>query len=426
MPINNLTPPDFPSSYKLVPADEIKQRLKLAQNNLAESELDGLLILQNIDRYYFTGTFQDGILWLPTKGAPIFWVRRSLARAHQESPLQDIRPQPDNSNKLADELRSAIGPHSHVGLEMDVVPARLAARFQRLLPESCKISDASPLIRNLRACKSRYEISCIKKAAAIMDQVIEHAASVLTVGVSEIELMAELEHQARRLGHLGIVRMRGWNSELFFGHTISGDEAARRGYLDSPTNGLGLCAAFPQGASRNLIKEGVPVSIDFMVNYEGYLADLTRMFAINDPGKSVRRAHEAVLTLNRELVKTLRPGTECGEIFSRARKLARDFGFADYFLGHGPDQVNFVGHGVGLEVDEFPFIARGNRQFLKPGMVVALEPKLTFPPGHNAPPPFNKIPASAITTETTYLITEDTTIPLTISPEKINILLRQH
>ena len=415
-------PPDLPSLYKLVPANEIEQRLKLAQKALGEAGLDGLLILQNIDRYYFTGTLQDGVLWLPSEGGPVFWVRRSLKRARQESPITDLRPQPAESSKLETELRAVIAPQSRIGLEMDVVPARLAARFQRLLPNSCRISDGSPLIRNLRACKSPYEISCIKKAAAIMDQVMEHAASVLTSGISEVELMAELEHQARRLGHLGIIRMRGWNNELFFGHALSGAEAARRGYLDAPTNGLGLSPAFSQGASHNLIQEGVPVSIDFMVNYEGYLADLTRMLCLNEPPAALCRAHQDLLNLNHELVAALRPGAECGEVFTRAQNLAQEFGFADYFLGHGSDQVSFVGHGVGLEVDEFPFIARGNRLPLKAGMVVALEPKLTFPPAHHAPAPYNNVPASAVTTETTYLITEESTYPLTLSPEKIKII----
>jgi len=420
----NLDPPDLPSSYKLVPSSEIEQRLTLAQKALCEADLDGLLILQNIDRYYFTGTLQNGILWLPNQGAPVFWVRRSLKRARQESPLTNLRRQPTETSKLEAELRSVIAPQSHIGLEMDVVPARLATRFQRLLPDSCQISDGSPLIRNLRASKSPYEISCIKKAASIMDQVMEHGAAILTRGVSEVELMAELEHQARRLGHLGIVRMRSFNSELFFGHAISGAEAARRGYLDAPTNGLGLSPAFSQGASANLLQEGVPISIDFMVNYEGYLADMTRMLCLGDAPQTLCRAHHDLLTLNRELVAILRPGNTCQEVFDRAQKLAQDFGFADYFLGHGPDQVGFVGHGVGLEVDEFPFIARGNCMLLKAGMVVALEPKLTFPPGHQAPSPYNQVPASAITTETTYLISEKTTQPLTLSPDKIKLIKR--
>ncbi|HDS17098.1 MAG TPA: aminopeptidase P family protein [Proteobacteria bacterium] len=416
------SPPELPASYQLVPAGEIEQRLKKTQESLAQTELEGLLVLQNVDRYYFTGTLQDGVLWLPRSGKPVFWVRRSLARARQESPLSEIRPQPLDHAELIRELQTELGGARNLGLELDVVPVRVAERWRSLLPESCRLSDASFLIRSLRARKSAYEISCITKAAAIMDQVMDHAATVLTCKLSEIELMAELEHQARRLGHLGIVRMRGWNNELFFGHTLSGGEGARRGYLDSPTNGLGLGAAFSQGASDTKLQPGTPISIDFMVNCEGYLADLTRMFCLGEPSAQLQRTHHDLLRLNHELVAALQPGRAGGEIYARALKLAAEFGFSDYFLGHGRDQVSFVGHGVGLEVDEFPFLARGNRMLLEEGMVVALEPKLTFPPHHQAPAPYRDLPATAVTTETTYLITGNAVLPLTLTPENIKII----
>jgi len=412
----------FPTTYKLVPTTEIKQRLTNARAALAETELSGILILQNIDRYYFTGTLQDGILWLPTVGEPTFWVRRSCERARLESPLSDIRPQPLSSTELKTEFAAVIPTQpAKIGMELDVVPAQLLTRMQRLLPDSVKIHDASPLIRKLRARKSPYEIECISGAAAIMDKVMLHASTIIKEGMSEIELMAELEHQARRLGHLGIVRMRGFNNELFFGHALTGPESARRGYLDAPTNGLGLSPAFSQGAGQSLIQRGIPISIDFMVNFEGYLADLTRMFSLGEPAANIRDAHENLLTLNRELVNLLKPGIESGTIFSKALEIAADFGFAEYFLGHGPDQVSFVGHGVGLEVDEFPFIARNNKMLLEKDMVVALEPKLIFPPTQNSfSNPLNPT-ATAITTETTYVITLDSATPLTLSPEKIKI-----
>ncbi|MCK5916581.1 MAG: aminopeptidase P family protein, partial [Deltaproteobacteria bacterium] len=387
------------ASYKLVPACEIKQRISNAQAALCQTELAGILILQNVDRYYFTGTLQDGILWLPTSGEPTFWIRRSLERGLIESPLTDIRPQPDKSADLKAEIESVIlAKNTTIGMELDVVPVRIMNRFQKLLPSACKISDASPLIRTLRARKSAYEIDCIKGAATIMDQVMLHAEKIIQAGMSEIELMAELEHQARRLGHLGIIRMRGFNHEFFFGHTLSGPESTRRGYLDAPTNGLGLSPAFSQGAGRTLIQSDIPISIDIMVNYEGYLADLTRMFSLNQVPDSILRAHENLLALNRELVKALTPGRECGAIFSEALEIAADFGYSDFFLGHGPDKVSFVGHGVGLEVDEFPFIARNNKMLLENDMVVALEPKLIFPPRHNT---FSTphLPATAVTTE---------------------------
>ena len=412
----------FPASYKLVPATEIKQRLTNARAALAETELCGILILQNIDRYYFTGTLQDGILWVPTAGEPIFWVRRSLNRARLESPLADIRPQPLSKTDLKTELAAVIPANSaFIGMELDVIPAQHFNRMQKLLPVKAEISDASPLIRKLRACKSAYEIDCIKGAAAIMDEVMHYASTIILEGMSEIELMAELEHQARRLGHLGIVRMRGFNNELFFGHALTGPESSRRGYLDAPTNGLGLSPAFSQGAGHSLIQRSMPISIDFMVNYEGYLADLTRMFSLGEPPANIRNAHEKLLTLNRELVNLLKPGIESGTIFSKALEMAADFGFADSFLGHGPDKVSFVGHGVGLEVDEFPFIARNNKMAIEKDMVVALEPKLICAPHQNSSSNALDLPATAITTETTYVVTLDSAIPLTLFPEKIKI-----
>jgi len=415
----------FPSTYKLVPTAEIRQRLAQAQTAAAKAGLSGVLILQNVDRYYFTGTLQDGILWIPSAGSPVYWVRRSLERARQESPLANIREQPTDFSTLKNELRAALtAKATDIGMELDVVPARILCRFKKLLPDNCCISDASPFIRTLRARKSPYEIDCIKGAATIMDQIMLHAATIIQENITEIELMAELEHQARRLGHLGIIRMRGFNNELFFGHTLTGPESARRGYLDAPTNGLGLSPAFSQGAGRTVIKPGVPISIDFMVNYEGYLADLTRMFSLGEPAAEILAAHNQLLALNRELVSMLKPGTKCGAIYAKAVEVAADFGFCDCFLGHGPDQVTFVGHGVGLEVDEFPFISRNNNMVLTENMIVALEPKLTFPPNYKFSANTTSPKASAVTTETTYVVTQASAQPLTLTPEKIKIIKR--
>ncbi len=413
---------NFPATYKLVPATEIKQRLTNVGTALAKTKLSGILILQNIDRYYFTGTLQDGIIWLPTAGEPTFWVRRSCERARLESPLSNIRPQPLSSTEFKTELAAVIPTQPiKIGMELDVVPAQLLTRIRRLLPDSVEILDASPLIRKVRARKTPYEIACIRGAAAIMDKVMLYASTIIREGMSEIELMAELEHQARRLGHLGIVRMRGFNNELFFGHILTGSESARRGYLDSPTNGLGLSPSFSQGAGHSLIQRGMPISIDFMVNYEGYLADLTRMFSLGTPPASIRDAHAKLLTLNRELVNLLKPGIKSGIIFSKALEIAADLGFTDYFLGYGPDKVSFVGHGVGLEVDEFPFISRNNEMVLEKDMVVALEPKLIFPQSQNGFANHINPAATAITTETTYVITQSYAEPLTLAPEKIKI-----
>jgi Xaa-Pro dipeptidase len=412
-------PPPLPPEYRLVPAPEIEARLERARRELVRDGLDGALVVQLLDRYYFTGTLQDGILWLPADGNPVFWVRRSLARARQESPLADIRPLPDFGRKLKNEFRATLPAGGRIGFELDTLPAALATRLESLLPADSRVTDGSFLIRRLRARKSTFEIDCISRAAAIMDEVLAEAASFIKEGVSEFELLGQLDLCARRRGHLGITRMRGWNSEVYLGHILTGPEATRRGYLDAPTNGLGLSPAFSQGAGRTRIRAGVPVSIDFMVNYEGYMADITRVFCLGSPPDDYCHTHERLLGLNHELAAGLRPGKTGAEIYTRALELAGDLGLADYFMGYGSDRISFVGHGIGLEVDEFPFIARGSRMELEPGMIVALEPKLILPPGHRAPPPHNTLAPAVIPTENTYLVREDSPRLLTRFPENI-------
>ncbi len=213
--------------------------------------------------------------------------------------------------------------------------------------------------------------------------------------------------------------MRGWNSEVLLGHILSGLESTRRGYLDAPTNGLGLNPAFPQGAGHTPLQPGVPVSIDFMVNIEGYMADATRIFCLGEPSLPYRKIHQDLLALNRELTTLLKPGKSGQEIFAAALQLAEAFQFSEFFLGYREEQVNFVGHGIGLEVDEFPFIARRSAMELESGMIVALEPKLIIPPSLSQA---QGIETGLVAIENTYLVAEHAPLCLTRCPEEIRVL----
>ncbi|MEA2109152.1 MAG: Xaa-Pro peptidase family protein [Pseudomonadota bacterium] len=409
-----MTPPDqqtaaslqkFNEFYALVPAAEISSRITALQKSLIEPGFGGCLLLQNTDIFYFAGTMQSGVLFIPARGEPVFWIRRSLERARTESPLNDIRPL-ETIDKTCREIKDRLPAGTSLGLELDVLPTRI---FQRYVNELAQIqlSDISPLIRSLRALKSDYELECIKKACRIASEVFAVAKTLIRPGTTEIELQAELEYQARIRGHLGIARMHGWNNELFFGHVISGAAAATRGYMDAPTNGIGLSPAFPQGATINPLEPGIPVSIDFMINHNGYLSDATRMFCLGKPDKKLARAHQELLELNRRLLAAIKPGVKAESIFETAMDLADKMGYGDNFLGSGCDRVSFVGHGVGLEVDEFPFLARGSQQILEPGMVFALEPKFIFPG------------LGVATIENTYLLTADGVKQLTGDEENI-------
>ncbi|MBN2333236.1 MAG: aminopeptidase P family protein [Deltaproteobacteria bacterium] len=398
----------YTTPYHQVPAAEIVDRIARFQTCLAEQGTGGALLLQNTDIFYCTGTLQNGILFIPATGTPTFWVRRSFDRGRQESPLTDIRPQLSLADLVTD-IKGRLDGKNALGLELDVLPTRIYRRYADLLAGT-PIIDISPLIRQVRALKSTYETGCIRKACRIMSEVFKHAATIIKPGITELELQAELEYQARIRGHLGIARMRGWNNELFFGHVISGPAAAARGYLDAPTNGLGLSPAFPQGATTRTLQPGIPVSIDFMVNADGYLGDETRMFCLGQPAKQLLKTHRDLLTLNRELVQAARPGVVAGSIHDLAVELAEHMGYGNHFLGTGGDRVSFVGHGVGLEVDEFPFMARGSKQILEAGMVIALEPKFIFPD------------QGVITIENTYLLTGNGNERLTTDGEAMVIV----
>ena len=412
-----MTPPDhqttathrkFSEPYALVPALEISRRISALQDHLIELVLGGCLLLQNTDIFYFSGTMQSGVLFIPARGEPVFWIRRSLDRARAESPLNDIRLQ-DTLGKTCREITMRLPAGKSLGLELDVLPTRIFQRYVNELPQ-IQLSDISPLIRGLRARKSDYELECVKKACRIASEVFAVAKTLIKPGITELELQAELEYQARIRGHLGIGRMRGWNNELFFGHVISGAAAAVRGYLDAPTNGIGLAPAFPQGATIQPLQPGIPISVDFMINYNGYMNDATRMFCLGEPDKKLARAHQDLLELNRQLLAAIKPGVMAKSIFEVAMDLADNMGYGDNFLGTGHDQVSFVGHGVGLEVDEFPFLARDSKQMLEPGMIFALEPKFIFPG------------RGVATIENTYLLTDHGSRRLTIDDENIFVL----
>ena len=398
----------FSESYTLVPAAETSFRIAALQNRLDKHGFGGCLLLQNTDIFYFAGTIQNGALFVPDRGEPVFWIRRSLDRARAESPLHDIRPL-DNLGKTCREISTRLPKKKPLGLELDVLPTRIFQRYAEHLPQ-IQLIDVSLLIRRLRALKSDYELECIKKASSIAGEVFAAAKTLIKPGITELQLQAALEYQARIRGHLGIARMRGWNNEMCFGHVISGAAAAVRGYLDAPTNGIGLSPAFPQGATVNPLEPGISVSIDFMINYRGYLTDATRMFCLGEADTTLARAHRDLLELNQKLLAAIKPGVKAESIFEAAMDLAADMGYGDNFLGSGTDRVSFVGHGVGLEVDEFPFLARGSKQILEPGMVFALEPKFIFPG------------RGVATIENTYLLTNHGSRRLTTDDENIFVL----
>ena len=361
-----------------VPFSEIESRITRLQRNLQEQNLDGALILQNTDLYYLTGTIQQSHLYIPSAGDPLLMVRKSYDRARAESPLKNVVPL-DSPKKIPDILKShGLQVPLRLGMELDVLPVNLFRTYEYIL-QGPDIVDISLALRSLRAVKSPYEIDIITRASGFSDQVAAHTRECIRSGMTELELAGLVEAYARKLGHQGIVRMRMWGAEMFYGHLLCGPSAAVPSYLASPTGGDAANPAVAQGAGHTRIAVGQPILLDYVFALNGYVSDHTRIFAIESLPDDLLAAHESMLQLQERIKMEAKPGVSVGFLYDLAVHLAAEAGYGDYFMGAEKQRIRFIGHGVGLELDELPILAKGQEAVLEENMVIALEPKLIFP-----------------------------------------------
>ena len=391
------------------PAAELDRRTAELQEHLRKEGMDGALILQKSDLFYFSGTIQQAHLYIPAEGEPLLMAFKDFHRARRESALARVVPL-TSPKKLPDLLReNGLAVPSVMGMELDVLPVNLHAFYQKIF-EGTGIRDVSHPIRLVRSVKSDYEIGIIRKAAAFSDKVCEYAREVLREGMTELEAAGMIEGYARKLGHQGTVRMRLWGNELFYGHLMCGPTAAVPSYLASPTGGEGPNPAIAQGAGFSEIRRGEPILLDYVFAWNGYISDLTRLFALGDLPDELLKAQEAAIDIHETIRRAALPGAPAGEVYAAAVERADALGYADNFMGVGESRIRFVGHGVGLELDEYPFLAKGQGLPLREGMVVAIEPKLIFPG------------KGVVGVENTCLLTADGLVPLGKYPEAITVI----
>lgn len=366
------------------PLSELEERISRLQQAMARKEISAALIYQRADLFYFSGTAQEGYLLVPSRGQPRLLIRKYLPRAERESNLEVIEPLTGWEQLRTATLESLPpgaggggGLKEKLGLELDVLPARLYLRLKKLLPE-LELVDLSPAIKQIRAIKSPYEIALLRRAATLSAKMFKLARKIIRPGLTELELASRLEAFLRSRGHQGAIRMRGFNQELFYGHLLAGESGALPSFFDGPTGGPGTNPSYPQGAGYRKLLPDEPILVDFVTVLGGYMVDQTRLLWM---GNLPRELHRAYLTA-REIIRSLVPlgtaGTDSRILYHRACQLADRAGLGDYFMGHDL-KINFIGHGVGLELDELPVITPAINFTLREGMVFALEPKFIFP-----------------------------------------------
>jgi len=362
----------------MVPQSEIEARIEQTQVMLTRRGIDCAIIVQSTDLFYLAGTAQQSHLLVPAVGEPLLLVRRDPIRARAESPLARVQSFASLRN-LPDSLaRLGVPATARLGLEFDVLPVMNYRRYERLFPQA-DLVDCGAALREIRAVKSPWELEQLRQAGVRAASAFAAAASALAPGVTEGELASVIVSTLWRDGHPGLLRMRGMNQEMSLVHVLSGPDAGIASGADSPLGGQGRTAAYPQGASDRPIRKGEAVVIDLGASMDGYTVDQTRTFSIGPLPETLSSAYETCRSIHREIASAARPGVPCGQIYELAVRQASEAGYETTFMGTAPMQVSFVGHGVGLEVDELPILGRGLEAPLDVGNVIAVEPKIRIP-----------------------------------------------
>ena len=194
----------------------------------------------------------------------------------------------------------------------------------------------------------------------------------------EIDLAVEVESTMRLLGHQGKVAFRRFNQALPMGHLMAGAGAAIPSSVSSPTGGKGMSLFFPQGPGFARIRRNEPVLVDYAGCYNGYIADETRIFSLGKLPAKLEEAHQAALRIEEVIASELSPGKKSRDIWSLSLAEDLKLGYQDFLGGPPGGKAGFVGHGVGLQIDEYPVIGPVDHEIVE-NMTIAVEPKMIYP-----------------------------------------------
>lgn len=385
----------------LLPKTELDLRHEKVRAVMAEKSIDALLISDNANKYYLTGRVFSGYVYLPLEGEPIYFVKRPVT-LHGDGVVAIRKPE---------EIAESIGmlPPATLGLELDSATFSKVERLHSIFPKSI-LANASTVMSTARAVKTDMEIEKLKVSGLKQDRVYSLIPSLYHEGMTDIELQVEIERASRLEGCLGQFRISGDDMELYMGNVLVGENADIPTPYDFAMGGEGMDPSLPVGCNGTLIRPGTTVMVDVNGNYTGYMTDMTRTFYLENVSDLARKAHECSIEICHRLAELGRPETEASYLYKVAEDMAKAAELHEYFMGHR-QKAGFVGHGIGIEVNERPVIAPRSRDVLRVNNVIALEPKFVIP----------KVGAVGI--ENTYVVTASGLEPLTHSPEQLISLI---
>lgn len=351
---------------------DLKLKWDRIQQAMRKINADGCLLTVDVNLYYTTGRIYSGYFYLPAEGAPWFFVKRpnGLAGDHVEY----IR-KPEQMAELF--AFYGLEMPEKLLLEADELTYNDYIRLQKIFNPK-ETGNATAMMRELRRIKTPYEIEMFRISAEHHAKTYAEIPECFRPGMTDLEFQYEIEKRMRKNGSIGLFRAFGANMDIFMGSILAGENAEVPSPFDFALGGSGIDASCPLGANGTPLKEGTAIMVDMAGNYTAYMTDMTRVFSVGHLTELAYRAHQTALLIESEIENIARPGTPCAELYEIAAKITESQRLGAYFMGT-KQQAKFVGHGIGIQINELPVLTPRSKDMLEPNMVFALEPKYVIP-----------------------------------------------
>lgn len=330
------------------------------------------LIVGKVNQYYFTGTMQEALLVIRRGGERYFFVRRSYERALDESSLETVYPM--QSYKDAACIIGADLGKTYV--EADLMPLSNMERLRKYF-SMASVGALDKTLLAVRAVKTAYELAAIEESGRLHDMLMRDVVpGLLREGMSETDLCVAILEKMYENGFHGATRFQMFQTDIGLGQVGFGTNTLYPTNFDGPGGHVGLSAAAPiMGSRQRKLKKGDTVFVDVGFGIRGYNSDISRAYIFGaKPTDEMLRIQRACIDVQRRTAELLVPGARPSDVY-RTVMSEIEPEFKTNFMGFGNRQVRFLGHGIGLHVDEIPVIAEGFDDPIEENMVFAIEPK---------------------------------------------------
>lgn len=387
----------------LIPQDleqEISLHIEKTRGQMSTLGLDALLVTSNVNLFYCTGRFFRGYAHIHPGGVEYFVVRPQIFEEKEN--ISYVRKPEQIAELLADKNITLKGS---LGMEEDTLTYSDAMRLRKIFT-GVEIKNGTSALRGARLTKTPYEISLMRYDGEKQVKVYRKVTGLYRPGMTDLQLQIEIERELRLEGCLGFARVAGNLMDINMGSVLSGDNADNPSPYEFAMGGEGTDPSLPGGANRSVIRKGETVMIDMNGSFNSYQTDMTRVWSRGDLPDIAFKAHDCSIKILRELEQIARPGTPVADLYLKAEHMADKAGLKEYFMGHR-QKAGFIGHGVGIELNEQPPVTAKSKVILESDMTLALEPKFVLPG------------IGAVGAENTYVIRPDSVECLTNFTEEI-------